>query len=198
MKSNIDDIKEIWKSGQNSFEDSNTPVSEIILQAGQKKKKALKVQITNLVILILVLFGLGLFFKNVAPFNQLLSKVGVALMLGSLSIRIVLELYSIFLSRKIDISETALKTNTNAFTYHKLRKFIHGFVTISILVIYSVGFFMLTPEFSLYFNSKIMILIDLSFLVAALIVGLSIRSAIRKEMASLNEILRFNKELLGK
>ena len=194
----MDDLKEIWKSGQNNSVDSNIPVDEIISQAGQKKKKALKVQITNLVILVLVLIGLCLFFKYVTPFEQLLSKVGVALMLGSLSVRIILEIYSIILSGNVDVSETALKSNTAAFKYHKFRKFIHGFVTISILVIYSVGFFMLTPEFSLYFNSKVMILIDLSFLIAALIVGLSIRSAIRREMASLNDIVRFNKELLGK
>jgi hypothetical protein len=65
---------------------------------------------------------------------------------------------------------------------------IHGPVTISILLLYTIGFYMLTPEFSRYFSLPVMILIDVSYIAGAAIVGIAIRHGIAKEMTILNAI----------
>ena len=54
---------------------------------------------------------------------------------------------------------------------------------------------MLTPEFSEYFSLPLMILIDASYIVAAVIFGWNILIAVRKEMRYLNEIKRIQEDL---
>ena len=56
---------------------------------------------------------------------------------------------------------------------------------------------MLTPEFSLYFSVPVLILIDLSYLVAAIIFTWFIINAVKKEMKILKQVLRITNDLRG-
>ena len=109
-------------------------------------------------------------------------------MLGSLALRIVIELYSIFLSSKIDLSEAALKSNQQVLRYYQFRKRIHSPVTITIVALYTIGFYILTPEFSRYFSLPVMILIDSSYVVIGIVLITQIRKGIKKEMQHLSDI----------
>jgi hypothetical protein len=60
---------------------------------------------------------------------------------------------------------------------------MNGPVTVSIVILYSIGFYLLTPEFSLYFSTSMMVLIDLSYIIAAVIFISSIMKAVKKEMS---------------
>ena len=121
----------------------------------------------------------------------------MGLMMGGLALRIVIELYSIYLSLHIDFSETTLKTNNASLAYFRFRKNINGPVTITIVVLYSIGFYMLTPEFSLYFSTPMLVMINLSYILAAVIFIFFIRKGIKKEMNNLNEILRIKNDITG-
>ena len=116
-------------------------------------------------------------------------RCGVSLMIGSISVRILIELFSIYLSTKIDLSAAAMKTNHDWLKFYQFRKRIHGPVTLIIIVLYTIGFYMLTPEFSLHFSFPVMILIDLSYIIGAIIFTWFIRNAIRKEMKYLAAVL---------
>lgn len=195
MVENINELKNLWNKEKSSAPQQSLNISQVIELAEKKKKSTTNHQIGNVLILMATAILISLFFIYVAYFNRLISHIGSGLMLGSLGVRIVIELYSIYLSKKIDLSENTFKTNGELIKFFNFRRKIHSPVTITILILYTIGFYLLTPEFSSYFSFSMMILIDLSYVLAAFIFCWSIRKAVRKEMHYLNEILRLQSSL---
>lgn len=197
MNNNLDSLKNMWQEAAKLRETEAIVSTETIIAEAQKEKqKTLKMHIGNILVLSLTLAGISAFFMYVARFNELISHIGVGLMTGGLALRILIEFFSIYRSTKIDVTETAFNTNKAWLSFHKFRKIIHGPITITILVLYTIGFYLLTPEFSLYFSKPLMILIDLSYILAAVIFTWQIRNAIKKEMNYLNELIRLDKYLI--
>jgi hypothetical protein len=196
MNDEIDDLKNIWNTGKKNTPDAESSTNQIILMAKKNKRNAINSHIGTIAILMITLIGISLFFINVAHFRQTMSHFGIALMTGVLIIRIIIEFYSLYISQRISLTESALKSSDATLRFYKFRKQIHGPTMIIILVLYTIGFYMLTPEFSLYMDFKMMLFIDISYLVGAVPVGLSIRNGIRKEMHNLNEILMLKSKLM--
>lgn len=196
MNDKFDELKNLWETSRKDVVQSPTDVSGIITIAEKKKRSTIKTQALNILVLLITLAGIAAFFFYVARFNNALSHIGAGLMMGGLALRILIECYSIYLSAKIDLSQPSVKANDAFSKFYQFRKKIHGPVTITILVLYTIGFYMLTPEFSLYFSLPVLVLIDLSYVVAAVIFTLSIRNGIRKEMAYLDDIRKVQQEML--
>lgn len=116
-------------------------------------------------------------------------------MTGGLALRILIECYSIYLSSKVDPADSAFNANRATLVYHRFRKIINSPVTVVILRLYSVGFYMLTPLFYRIFNLPVLILIDASYVVIAIIFNGFIRRTIRQEMSILREIIQIEEEL---
>nr|WP_319273470.1 hypothetical protein [uncultured Draconibacterium sp.] len=195
MQTEFNDIKQLWEQDKTSTQNISGS-SEIIKMAEQKKRSTTRTQLANIIILVFVVFALLAYFQFVAKFQFTLSHVGEALMSGSIILRIGIELASIFYAKRIDLSEAALKSNDTILHYYNFRKKIHGNVTIAIIILYSIGFYILTPEFASYFPTWLLVLIDLSYILAALIFSYFIRSAIQREMKALKEIKRLREDLL--
>jgi len=196
MIDQLEELKGVWKNAKQKTLPGSIDTTAIIIAARKRKLGTLKIKVLNILVLVLTLIGIGLFFFYVAKFNDLLSHVGSALMIGGLSLRIIIECYSIYLSLQIDLSKASIDTNKSFLEFYKFRKRIHGPVTITILVLYTVGFYMLTPEFSLFFSFRMMVLIDLSYIVGASIVVFAIRRAIRNEMMHLSEIRKLQEQMM--
>ena len=195
MQTEFNDIKKLWEQDKTS--EQNSPDSSTIIKlAEQKKRSTTRTQLANITVLLVVVLALLSYFVWVAKFQFTISKIGEALMCGSIVLRIGIELVSMIYAKRIDLSEAALKSNNSILSYYNFRKKIHGTVTIAIIILYSVGFYMLTPEFSHWFPLWLLILIDLSYILAALIFSYFIRSAIQREMKALNEIKRLREDLL--
>lgn len=195
MNTDFNHLKKLWEASKSDRIPPSSDIEDIIKSAQKKMKSAVRLQWSTIIILAITLVVIGAYFRYVAQFEQVISQVGMGLMLGGLVIRILLELISIFLSYKINLTETALKSNHAALSYFRFRKIMNGPVTISIVILYSIGFYMLTPEFSLYFSTAMMVLIDLSYILGAVIFTWSIRMSVKKEMAILNEILRIQEDI---
>ncbi len=196
MQTDFNDIQNLWKQEKDNI-GTNSNAASIIRLAEHKRKKTTRTQLANITVLVFVVLVLISYFVFVARFQQILSKTGEVLMIGSLLIRIFIETGSIFYSKHIDFSETALKNNDTFLRYFRFRKKIHGPVTVAILIIYTIGFYMLTPEFISWFPMWLLILIDVSYIVAALIFSYFIRSAIKREMKALHQIHQFREDLLA-
>lgn len=188
MSDPLDSLKGQWQEAKDASKESRPNTKALIQLARTKMKKAVNMHIGNIAVLTLTLIGLCAFFLFVAPLQATLSHLGIFLMLGGLALRIAIELYSIRQSRRIDFSESAATTQEASMKFYHYRKRIHGPVTLTILIAYTVGFYLLTPEFSEYFTTNQVILLDLSYLAAAAIFLLSIRKAIRDEMKLLDEL----------
>ena len=195
MSDKIDDLKKLWQDSRVDERDNSTDIKNTIHIAKQQMRSATRLQLTGILILVIVAAGLWAFFIYVARFRQTLSHIGAGLMIGGLIVRIITELFSIYMSTRINLADPALKTNNDSLRYFRFRRRVNGPFTAGILIAYTIGFYMLTPEFSLYFSTLVLIMIDLSYLLAAFIFTWFIRNAVKKEMGILKEVLRITNDL---
>lgn len=197
MNKDLDDIKDRWKSAKMNLETTTSSVDMIISQAEKKKQKSVYFQYGNIAILTATLVLIISFFYFVAPLQEPLSKIGKTLMVGGLAVRILIEIFSIRKSSKIDLGDNALQSTNSTLSYYQFRKQIHGAVTFTIVALYTVGFYILTPEFSKYIDLPWMIVIDTSYIVGAVFLVWQIRKGIRQEMKDLADMVALKKELTG-
>lgn len=190
----LNDIKDQWNDAK---KDQSTKMSteDLIKASKNKMKKAQHSHLANIAILLVTLIGISAFFYFVTPFQETLSHVGVALMLGGLALRIAIEFISIHRSQKIDMSSSTATANEQFYTFYQYRKKIHGPVTLSILVAYTIGFYLLIPEYSNYFSQMGIVALCLSYVLAAAIFGYSIRKGIHGEMKHLEEIAKVREDI---
>ncbi|MTI41224.1 hypothetical protein [Fulvivirga lutimaris] len=195
MSDILDDFKGQWDAAKKDSAKQTVSAKDLVAAAQQKMRSAVLMHVGNTAVLVVTLVGICLFFIYVAPLQEVLSHIGMALMIGGLMLRILIEFHSIYRSTKIDLSDTAFAVNKSYMSFYTYRKKIHGSVTIGILIAYTVGFYILLPEFGNYFTQTQIILLALSYLLAAAIFGYSIKMAIRKEVKLLNSLMDIQQEM---
>ena len=196
MNSEIDQLKNLWRNSRSMEQSLLTDSGVIIAAAKQSMRSTIKLQWGTILILVLTLVAISAFFIFVAKFKETISHLGMGLMLGGLAIRTAVELFSIYLSKTIDPTDLTLKTSYASIKYYRFRKTINGPVTTCILVLYTIGFYLLTPEFSSYIRKSVLIIIDLSYILGAFIVGWFIRNTINTEMAILKDVVRIHEDII--
>ncbi|WP_108801684.1 hypothetical protein [Aquimarina sp. Aq107] len=195
MNNEFEALQSQWKENKNSIK-RNSPDSDEMFSVIKKKKSwSTRFHYGNIVVLSLVLIGIASFFYFVAPVQELLSRIGVGCMIGGLFLRILIEIISVSKAKKIKMTDNALQTTNDTIAFYNFRKKIHGPITIGIIVLYTVGFYVITPEFSLYFKTWQMILIDVSYIVGAIIPYLAVRKNIKKEIRILLEIIELKRTI---
>ena len=195
MNNSLNDLKNAWQKAKEASANSSEDIVQLIARAEKKRKSTIRFQINNIIILFVSVIGIWLFFEYVAILNFFISKIGIALMIGGLTLRIIIEIVSIVKSRKINLCKSALQTTNDTIKFYNFRKTIHGPITFSIVALYSIGFYMLTPEFSTYFSLPMLLFIDLSYVVGGCIMIWQVRKLIMKEMQDLRDIVRIRTEL---
>jgi len=190
----LDDLRNQWKKERTGPPQSMS-TEALIAASNEKLKKSRRMHLETISILMFTLVGLAAFFYWVAPVQEKLSHFGLILMMGGLAVRIVIELYSLWMAKGIDLSETASQTNTQFYRFYRYRKQIHGPVTITILIGYSLGFYLLFPEFSLYMTKVWLISFALSYVPILALIGFSIRTGVRREMKQLDAIVNTSRDL---
>lgn len=194
MNNEMDDLKQLWNNAKQATPSTAT-AEQLILQAAAKKKSSVYFQYGNILVLAVVLWGLWLFFYRLYPLATLLSKIGAGLMVGGLALRICIEILSIIRSGKIHVTDSVLQNASNSVSYYRFRKTIHGPVTFLIITAYTIGYYLLMPEWSRYFSVSIMVLLCCSYPIIAIILIKLISKGIRKEMDDLNELIKLQDEL---
>lgn len=195
MNNNIDHLKALWQESKSNDPSEPANIGQIITLAKEKMKRTVRMQLGTIVILTLTLAILCVYFLYGVPLNLTISRIGAILMTAGVVLRILIEIYSIVLARKVHPAETAHNSNHAAWIYHRFRRVINGPVTIAILILYSIGFYMLTPAFALIFSTPMLILIDVSYIFIALLFIGFIRRTICKETQILDQILQIQEEL---
>lgn len=197
MNNEIESLKSLWQDSRSAESDETAGTVQIIEMAKEKMKRTVRIQLRTLLILLVILAILCAYFIYGVELNQAISRVGAFLMTAGVALRVLIECISIYLSAKIDPGESVCTTNKAAMVYHRFRKAINGPVTVGIILLYSVGFYMLTPSFSLIFNTSVLVLIDLSYIVIAFVFIWFIRKTVKKEMIILQEIIQIQHDLIG-
>lgn len=190
----MDNIKTRWKKAKTAIQPPFR-TADLIVEARRKKKSVLYFHYGNITVLMITLIVIFFFFFNVVNLKSLLSNVGILMMLGALVLRIVIEVYSSIKSKEIKFEQEVSGTAQEAMDFYLYRKTVHGPVTFIIVAFYVIGFYLLSPEFSIYIPIKWMILMHVSFLVGAAILIWQISKGVRREMNNLNNIVELSKEL---
>lgn len=188
-------ILDSWKSAQGAITPQPAMAERLIEKANTIKRKSLKLQWGNLILLSVSLIVITACWRLFFPFQELLSKVGVALMLGSLLARIIGEAYSVVSFGGRRITGSALQKLQQEESYLALRTKINGALTYSSLAVYSLGFLMLAPEFSLYIPQPYMWLIYGSYLLLVLGWVLIIRKNVKEETNDLIQVVGLRRVL---
>lgn len=190
-------MKKKWQDSRKNSLMNAADKDKIINVAQKKMKRTIRMQMGTILILTVTLAILFLYFFYAAHFQKLVSQLGAFLMMSGIIVRILLELFSIHLSAKVDLTSSANETNAAAMSYHRFRKIINGPVTIVLIILYSAGFYLLTPEFILFFNVPIVILLDASYILIAFVFIRIIRKTVRKEMLILDEIMKIQQNIIN-
>lgn len=184
----FENVKEAWKDSKKKHP-STSNADDIFKKAKRNYKGARKQHLLNILILALTCVGLTAFFYFVAPLQEMLSRVGIALMIGGLIIRILIETHSYQKAHSINYNVTLLQSANQATSFYQWRKTIHGPVTFTIVALYTIGFYILTPEFSRYLSLPWVIAMDTSYLVLAVVLFFQIRKGVVKEMEHLKVLI---------
>lgn len=195
MNNEFESLQRKWQKQKTALEDNTSTFEQLISKINSKRKKGLSFHYGNILILGSTLVGLFLFFYNVAPVKELLSRIGVGFMMIGILLRIVIEIFSSVKAKRINKLDTALKTTELTIDFYTFRKKIHGTITHVIFVLYLVGFYMISPEFSNYFSLWQMLLMDISCFVIAVFIYFQMRKGIKNELKTLLEIVALKKEM---
>ena len=195
MDNDFDNLKRQWSTGKKEFTVAPDSIQEQLNALKTKKKSSTSFHYGNILVLSATVIVLLLFFYYLAPVQELPSRIGVGLMIGGLLVRIAIEFMSVARVKKIKMTDLALDNLAQTIAFYKFRKTIHEPVTITIIVLYSIGFYMISPEFSNYFSLWQMILMDGSYIVIAIVLIVGIRKGVKKEMNTLAEIIAVKKDL---
>lgn len=187
MEDKFDELQNSWNQAKKEHS-GNKDSSHFLKTAKTNHAKSVRAHLGNILVLVLVVVGLTAFFWYLAPLQDTLSHIGIALMIGGLIVRIIIEWISRLKANTIDYSQSSQDSAHLAKSFYQYRKRIHGPVTITIIALYTIGFYLLTPEFSNYFSPVWMWIIDLSYLVIAIVLFLLIRKGVVREMSDLREI----------
>ena len=195
MNSDFKELKRTWESSKKSMEPSTANFDSLYKKIKSKEKENYFFYYGTITILLTTLIVISLFFYYVAPVQEILSRIGAGLMISGLIFRIFIEIISIQKAKQINILDSTLKTAENSFQFHQFRKIIHQVIAPIIIVLYTVGFYMITPEFSVYMKFWNVVLIDISYVVIGIILFFIIRKGIKEEMQKLTDIVKLKSEI---
>jgi len=179
----FEEIKSQWKD-QKAIEIPNNGHKIIIDKVNDIKKKQKQ---TN-IILFLTILVLIAFFVYIAAYKYLIVASALLLMIGSLAVRIGLELQSIKKLSRLNVNISACSFKENIISYYKNRVHIHLIWTPIIILIYSIGFVMMLPSFKASLSSGFYTYILVSSVVILVILSFFIYKQIMKELSVLKEL----------
>ncbi|HDZ04495.1 hypothetical protein LCGC14_0079010 [marine sediment metagenome] len=146
-----------------------------------------KQRIGNIVLTITIII-LASFLIYVSGYKSNTFLLGISLMIGSLVVRIAIELYSLKKLRSINFSKDSSTFKSDLTNYYSFRKYIHYLVTPLALMIYAIGFVILLPLFKATLSHGFYLYILFSSIVFLLIFCVFIYKQIKSELSKLKQL----------
>ncbi|MBP1840664.1 hypothetical protein [Formosa algae] len=195
MSSDFKTLQSHWNTSKNQLHVSTIDFDNLYKKIRTKEKENYMFYYGTITILLTTLIVISLFFYFVAPVQYTLSRIGAGLMIFGLIFRIGIELKSIQKAKHINILDNSLKATEHTIAFHKFRTMIHQVVAPIIVILYTVGFYLITPEFSQYMPLWNIVFIDVSYIVIAVILFIVIRKGVKGEMQKLSDIIALKQDI---
>ncbi|MEO8933808.1 MAG: hypothetical protein ABI295_05825 [Xanthomarina sp.] len=195
MNSDFKELQSTWQNSKNRMESPTHNLDILYKKIKKNEKENYFFYYGTITILLITLLVISLFFLYVAPIKETLSRIGAGLMVFGLIFRIFTEIISIYKAKQINNLDNTLKTAENTINFHQFRTTIHKVIAPIIIGMYTIGFYMLTPEFNLYMPFWNVVLIDVSYVFIGIILFIVIRKGVVKEMQKIAEIVKLKNEI---
>jgi hypothetical protein len=190
----MDNLENQWNAAKKTISTSSANPEDLIRLATSKKKGLLYFHFGNIIIFTITLVVLLLYFNSIY-LKETLSKIGMFLMLSSMSVRLLVEIISTIKSKKIQLINDASISTDNAVSFYSFRKKVQGPASITTVVLYVIGFYLLSPEFSKYIEMKWMMAMHVSFVLAAVVLIIQAKKGMAKEITVLKSLIELQKEM---
>jgi hypothetical protein len=191
----MDDFNKAWKASRPQMPESETILKRIYSEGSKRRKEIRQFHTGNIIVLGVFLLVLIAGYLYLNMFRQVLTQTGIIIMIGVMAARVIIESLSLFKVNALPVADqTSVMTNSLLKLYN-IRRIIHGPVTISLVVLYLTGVGMLIPEWTNYFNNKLLFLMFGGFLVTGFVIIVAIRKAIVKEMANISAMSELQKQI---
>jgi len=195
MNNEFNKLQNKWESSKKKIELSNDNFDTLYRKIKEKEKENYFFYYGTITILLITFIAISLFFYYAAPVKETLSRIGVGLMIYGLLFRILIEIISVYKAKQINNIDNTLKTTENTINFHQFRKTIHEVIAPIIVVLYTIGFYMITPEFSLYIEFWNLVLINVSYVIIGIILFIVLRKGVKKEMQKLSDIIKLKDDI---
>jgi len=179
----FDKIKEQWAS-----QEGVAPTEREYATVMHKIRTVKKNQYLTNVILGATIAVLVYFFIYIAAYNSNRAMLGLSIMIGTLLLRVLLELWSIITLGKMNAMQQMKSFQEALVAYYQRRIRTHYIYTPMLIIGYMVGFVLLLPLFKAHLSSGFYTYIVWSG--AAVLLGLSwlIAKQVSKELATLRSL----------
>ncbi len=190
------DLQALWKSGRAtaavsaSTEDAAAVRARIAQLVRQPQRVSINEQVAAVIILSILLVILVLFFRYVSPLESYWSGMGVGFMLGSTAGRVLIECAGIYYARRISLFDSTADFVRTSWRFLEFRRNqVHRFIVAFTLALYTLGYYLLLPEYALYFSTPVVWLLGVSYpVIMGGIIFLAIRPGMQRERVALNEL----------
>lgn len=185
----FENIENVWASQKTSG--TSIPAEALIKKAKNHGKQIRLKHRSTIAILGITVVGLILFLLYVKGYAAQKAFLGFILMIGSLCIRILSELWSYQKFNNLPLTGNFSNYKTKAAAFYGWRQKVHYWLTPVILLLYISGFILLLPYFKAGVSHGFYLYILISGFVFLGVITLIIFKQARKEM----HMLRYLKDL---
>jgi len=197
MNEDFEALQDLWEADKNNIPTSTKSSKEMISSITSKKQGITQFQYGNIFVLLLTLVVIVTFFIFIAPVQELLSRIGAGIMIIGLIIRIGIEFYSSKQAKKLDVTQNTLQNLNHSIAYLKTRKWIHKELTFSIIIAYTIGLFLIIPEFIKYLGLIPVIVFYGMYIISGIIIIVKLRPKIKQELIDIQEIIKTKKRIIN-
>lgn len=179
---NFKNIKQEWDSRKLPGPDKSY---KSIIERTRKIKR--KQTITQVVLSVTAIILISFFFY-ISAYTNSRATLGLLLMIGSLLLRIVIEIYYKLDNKKIDFSQSAKIMHRKLVRYHKIRLVVNYMLSPILFAIYIIGFVVLLPVFKANLPEGFYTYILWSSFIIFIFLALFISYHIKKELRELQDL----------
>lgn len=177
-----DNLNKLWEMQAN--DSSNFNPKEIITKAKkQRNRQYTSITVMSLTVILLIIYAFYYAFNQMNTFN-----LGLILMVTSLTLRIILEFYSLYRKENQLISMTQKSYHAYLKKYYKARQMVNYVITPICIAVYIFGFYLLLPYFKKYFSNGFYTYIIVSGVISLIFVIVIIVKSTIKEQGYLKQL----------
>ncbi|MGB0521865.1 MAG: hypothetical protein ACPGJS_02835 [Flammeovirgaceae bacterium] len=191
----LDDLKDAWKAQKSVLVQPKLSSTDLLHKIRINSNQAKNEHIAIIAMLSVSAFVVGWFFWFYLKAPHWLIHTGSWGMVGSLILRVVIELISLNKFSRLSFSENTKVATQQFKRFYEWRKKLHGNITMGFYLFYSISFLSMTPIFAKHMELYWVIVMVVGFILIMITLVYFARIGIRRELKQLRAIKHLSASL---